>query len=317
MRPFLFAAALAAAFGAAVVAASPRNARTQNLDPFVGFQSMLCADGICVIYYPRRLEPMAREVEGIIEVSARGIARELGLDTIRQMRVYIAPDNESFRYLHDYRLPDWGAAFSELNSQLLGINAALAARSPRPLKFVVCHELSHLLLAQRVEGVRVPRWFLEGLALLQSHEWDLSDTWELMNLSARKKLPDLDDLASVFPRQRDDATLAYGESYVAVDELFRGRPEALSTLTSFIRDRRDFDAAFETTFGRTPAQFGAVVSGIMYRKYKVPGTIVNAGPLWLAFALFFIAVYVAKLAQTRRKVEAWERRDHHPPTLLP
>lgn len=286
-------------------------------DPFVGYENMRCPDRSCIVYYPHRLEPMAREVEGIIEVSVPGMAREIGLDSIREMRVYLAPDDKSFRYLHDNRLPQWGAAFSELGSQVLGINATLVLRSPRPLSLVVRHELSHLLLAQRVGGVRIPTWFLEGLAMRQAHEWDLSDGWELMNLAARKKLPDLEDLAGAFPRPRDDATLAYGESYVAVEELFRERPDALATLTAFIRDRRDFASAFATTFGRTPSEFSAALSGIMYRKYKLPGTIVNVAPFWAAFALFFVAVYIAKRAQSKRKVEIWERRDgRRPPTLF-
>lgn len=308
------AAALLTVLAAALLLGS---AQAPGLDPFVGYESMPCPDSICVVYYPHRLEPMAREVEGIIEISAPRIARELGLDTIRAMRVYIAADNPSFSYLHGNRLPDWGAAFSELGSQMLGINATLVLRSPRPLTYVVCHELSHLLLAQRVAGVPVPRWFLEGLALKQAQEWDFSDTWELMNLAARKKIPVLDDLARSFPWQRDEATLAYGESYVAVEELFRERPGTLATMTAFVRDRRDFGSAFETTFGRTPSEFSAVVSGIMYRKYKVPGAIVNTAPFWVAFALLFIGVYLAKLAQTRRKIEMWERRDgRRPPTLF-
>jgi hypothetical protein len=307
-------AALFAGLSAALLMGS---APARSPGPFAEYESLRCPDSMCIVYYPHRLEPMAREVEGIIEISAPKIARELGLDTIREIRVILAPDNQSFRYLHENKLPEWGAAFSELNSQLLGINAPFALRSPRPLTFVVSHELSHLLLSQRVGGVRMPTWFLEGLALRQAREWDLSDTWELMNLAARMKLPDLEDLAGPFPPLRDEATLAYGESYVAVEELFRERPGGLATLTAFIRDRRDFANAFETTFGRTPSEFSAQVSGIMYRKYKLPGTFVNAAPLWLAFALFFVAVYFAKMAQSRRKIEIWERRDgRRPPTLF-
>jgi hypothetical protein len=297
-------AVLLLATGAFLTATPSRSA-----DPFVGYGSLRSPDGSFVLFYPQRLEPMAKEIEGNLESSAPVIARELGLDRIRTIRVYIAPDDDSFKYLHEGRIPDWGAAFSDLNSQVLGIHATLVMRSPRPLGIVVRHELSHLLLAQRVEGVHVPTWFMEGLAMRQAGEWDLSESWTFMNLAARRRLPYLPDLDGAFPNPRDEAALAYGMSFVAVDELFRERPDALSTLTSFIRDRGDFESAFATTFGRSTAEFAAALAVTVYQKYRLPGTIVNAAPYWVLFALLFVAVYVIKRVRTRRKVEEWERRE--------
>jgi hypothetical protein len=286
-------------------------------DPFVGSASLRTPDGSFVIYYPQRLEPMAREIERDIEASAPGMARDLGLDSIRTIRVYIAPDDDSFAYLHRRRLPEWGAAFSDLDSQVLGIHAMLVVRTPRPLGVVVRHELSHLLLSQRVEGVRVPTWFMEGLAMRQSGEWDFSESWTFMSLAARRKMPYLLDLGGAFPGPREDAALAYGMSYVAVDELFRERPDALATLTAFMRDRRDFDGAFATTFGRTPAEFAAAVAVTVYKKYRLPGTIMNAAPYWAVFALLFVVIYVIKQSRARRKVAAWERSEaRRHPTLF-
>jgi hypothetical protein len=286
-------------------------------DPFLGYDSLRSPDSSFVVYYPQRLEPMAKEIERNLEESAPGVAGQLGLERMRPIRVYLAPDDDSFKYLHEWKLPDWGAAFSDLNSQVLGINTTLVLRDPRPLAIVVRHELSHLFLAQRLGGVHVPAWFMEGLAMRQAEEWDLSKSWQLMSLAARRKLPYLQDLDGAFPRLPEDATLAYGMSFVAVDELFRERPDVLVTFTAFIRDRRDFESAFATTFGRSTSEFAAAVAVTVYKKYRLPGTIINAAPYWVAFALLFVAVYVIKRVRSKRKVEEWERlEERRRPTLF-
>ena len=308
----ILAVSSAALFCVAAAAARPAAsapAHERGRDPFLGYGSIGSADSSFVIYYPERLEPMAREIGRDIMESMSAVAAELGLDRVSLIRVYLAPDNESFKYLHNWSLPEWGGAFSDLGSQVLGINTTLVLRDPRPLDIVVRHELSHLLLAQRLGGIRAPTWFMEGLAMRQAGEWDFQKSWELMSLAARRKVPSLLDLEGPFPRPRDEAALAYGVSYVAVDELFRERPDALATFTAFVRDRRDFESAFETTFGRSTAGFAAATAQAVGKRYKLPGTIVNAAPYWVSLALLFVAVYVAKRVRTRRKVEEWERRE--------
>jgi len=249
---------------------------------------------------------MAEEVEKLLEESAAEMAGRLGLEKIATIRVYLASGEEMYRILHEGKIPDWGAAFSELASQTLGINVDLVLRSPRPLTIVVRHELSHLLLAQRVGNAPVPTWFMEGLAMIEAHEWTFSDEWHFMTMIGRRNLPYLEQLNGPFPGPADEASLYYGLSYVAVEELLRDRPDALMTLTAFLRDTGDFNGAFMSTFGQTPYDFGSRLYVATYKKYKTPGVILNAAPYWLGFALLFVAVYAVKRVRTRRTLERWE-----------
>lgn len=274
-----------------------------------GYRVHRSPSGAFIVQYPPSLEPMDREIEGLLEDSVPAIAAEIGLETIAPIRVYLAPDDRSYAALHQGRIPEWGIAFSDVADQVLGFDAPRIGSGPRPLRAVARHELSHLLLAQRVGAVRVPTWFMEGLAVRQSEEWGLADEWNLTLLAGRARLPYLEELAGPFPRESERAALAYGLSYKAVTELLRGRPDAIMTLTAFMRDRGDFEDAFVSTFGVTPYEYASRFYVLAHRRYRTPGAVINAGPYWLGLALVFVAVYAAKRARMRRKLREMEERE--------
>lgn len=278
-------------------------------DALKGYQVLTSESGSFIIFYPPHLVRMANDIDRLLEESAGGIARDLGLEAIGTIKVILASDAKTYRLLHRGAIPEWGIAFSDLDARVLGIDVDLVVRNPRPFSTVIRHELSHLLLAQRVGGAAVPAWFMEGLAVMQAGGWDFSDEWRLMTLVGRRDLPYLEALKGPFPRAADEAALCYGVSYLAVKELFRANPGALLTLTAFIRDSGDFEGSFVSTFGRSTYDFGGKLYVEIDRRYKTAGTILDASPYWLGAALLFVTVYLVKRARGRRKLERWEEEE--------
>jgi len=278
-------------------------------DGLENYRSKRSASGPFVILYHPRIENMAKEVETLLAASAGGIAGELGLETIDTIRVFLVPEEEDYRRLHRLILPEWGVAFSETRQQILGVNTAAVLRSPRPLRVVIRHELSHLLLAQRVGSVRVPLWFMEGLAMLQANEWGFKERWKLAAAVWSDRAPDLGDLVRSFPTRVDDAGIAYSVSFIAVGELLHDRPEDLITLTAFIRDLGDFEEAFEKTFGESTESFAARVHTLLTKKYRTAGGLIRTTPYWLILALLVITVYFVKRFRNARKLKEWERSE--------
>ena len=287
-----------------VFAAAPLPAAGENVP--LGYQILKAGSGSFIIFYPPQFAKMARETGALLDESSGKISRELGLESIDPIRVIIASDMKAFELLHGGAIPEWGIAFADVDSRVLGINVDLVVRNPGDFPAVLRHELSHLLLAQRVGGVPVPTWFMEGLALMQAGEWDFSDEWAFMTSAGRKDIPYLEELRGPFPRSANRAALAYGMSYFAVRKLIGERPGSLVTLTAFIRDSGDFESGFESTFGQTAYDFAGKLYVEIDRRYKAAGTILNAAPYWTAAALVFVAVYLVKRARSRRKLERWE-----------
>jgi hypothetical protein len=293
----------------ALFAGAPVRGADPALEIPGGYQVLRSAEGSFVICYPPRLARMAREIDRLLESSSGPIAAELGLEHIAPITVVLASDERTYELLHGGAIPEWGIAFSDVRDQVLGIDVDAVLRDPHPLAGVVRHELSHLLLEQRVGGAVMPTWFMEGLAMRQAGEWDLSDEWRLMTLAARRDVPYLEELRGPFSRSADRAALSYGISYLAVDELLRDRPGALMTLTAFTRDTGDFERAFSSTFGMSTYDFAGKLYVEIDRRYRVPGAILGAAPYWLAATLLFVAVYAIKRLRTRRKLERWEAEE--------
>ena len=304
LAAFTAASAVAASVAAASVAAGPEPGELIE-----GYRIRRSADRTFIMQHPPRLEPMAREIEALLERSAADIAGELGLETIAPIRVYLTDDAQTYRNLHGGRIPEWGAAFSAVGAQVLGIHAARVSAGPRGMRAVVRHELSHLLFAQRVGGTPAPTWFMEGLAMIQAGEWRFADEWNFMLLAGRGKLPYLEEIAGPFPRRSEDAALAYGLSYRAVSALRADVPDFLPTLTAFMRDRGDFEDAFLMTFGMTPYDFASRQYVSVHERYRTPGVILNAAPYWFAAAVLLVAAYVTRRARMRRRLREMEERE--------
>lgn len=293
--------AMIAAFLAPILFGSARGAdRTDTLQvPGAPF----------VIIFPPRLEAMADRVARIIDRSYGEISREIGLEELDTVTVYIAGDRETYRRYHEGLVPEWGVAYSRWNGREIGIDAASVLSRPRPLDVVVRHELSHIALAERTGGAPCPHWFVEGLAMLQSKEWTFEDHWGLVRSVGRRSLPSLDELRGPFPRNAADATLAYRVSYYAVEELVRDRPGDLVTLTAYIRDLGSFDGPFTLTFGESPGEYAARLHVLMLERYETAALLIRSIPYWGVISLLFIVAYAIKRVRTGRRAREWERAE--------
>lgn len=262
-----------------------------------------------VIYHTDRYVRLAGEIEKLACRSIDAIAAGTGLGLIDSFSIFIAPGRESFDYLHGLLLPEWGEAFSDAGRMMIGINAQGVLRSPRPLDVVVRHEISHIFLSQRIEGARCPTWFVEGVAMRQSREWTLADSWNLAGSVWNGRVPDLEDLSGPFPKPADQASIAYRVSYCAVDELLGERPEDLITLTAFVRDLRDFDRAFILTFGESTGEYATRFHLSLEKKYRTAGFFVHSSPFWLFVVFLFLTAYLVKRIRNYRKVREWEAKE--------
>lgn len=275
-----------------------------------GYEVSRVAGGDFAIHYPPNLEPMAREVEAIIVQSAGDIALEIGLDRIAPIEVYLAGDERTYRKLHEGSIPEWSAAFSDVQDRVLGILAPFATSERRPLRNIVRHELSHLLLAQRIGAVHVPTWFAEGLAMMQAQEWSFVDDWNFMILAGRNRIPYLEELEYAFPRSAEDAALAYALSYLAMRTMFSENPELLSTFMSFLRDTGDFEDAFNAVFGTTPYNFASSFYVSIEKKYKLPGAVLDASPYWFVASSLVVIAFVARRIRIKSRLREMQEREN-------
>ena len=270
------------------------------------YGTLLSGDGPFIIHYEPRFERMAHKVDKLLTGSWKELAREVGLERVDTVNVYITGDEDVYRSLHGGFIPEWGAAYCNSGRREIGLNADVVLKSPRPIRIVIKHELSHILLADRVAGAGVPRWFAEGLAMRQAGEWTFGHQWGLVTAIWAKRLPYIEDFDGPLPRGAPEAHLAYGISYCAVEELLRERPEDLITLTAYVRDLEDFDRAFTLTFGESPGEFSTRLHTQLLNRYGTTAVLLRSVPYWGVMTLLFLVVFLIKMYRGRRKLREWE-----------
>ncbi|HVR60827.1 MAG TPA: tetratricopeptide repeat protein [Polyangia bacterium] len=128
----------------------------------------------------------------------------------------------------------------------------ITSQSPTNAAFnwgmVLAHELAHVF-AIELSRSRVPRWFTEGLAELETMrarpDWSRHDDVAIWGRLRTGRLPTLVNLSSAFTRAQsaDDATAAYAHAAVALDFLDRrfGFARIRAALVQYGRGARGAD----------------------------------------------------------------------------
>lgn len=267
------------------------------------------------IRYARRYGRVAERVSDICREEIPRIAAELGLRKMAPIEIVVTPDARSYEASLQHEMPSWGIAFAILDQQRILVDVNRATRAYNSLDEVVPHELSHLLLDQRVPDVRFPIWFLEGLAQWQAREWSLVDSWQLMN-TVWHGAPRLSAITWFYPAGEAQAQAAYRMSYAAFTELFNEVGfDKLPAFLTVVRGKRDFDAAFRSFWGFSVEEYDSYLRNDLEKRYHSNLLLFQDEPLFGFVAVLFLIVILRYYFRSRRRyreMEEQERRDQQP-----
>lgn len=267
--------------------------------------TMRMSDQPVAVHYQDSNERVASRVLSICKNEIARVAAEIGLDTIEPIVIQVTDDIRPYRQALKGRLPTWGVAFALIQEQVIVVDVPRATRAMNSLDTVIPHELSHLLVAQRIARNPIPVWFAEGLAQWQAREWSFIDGWQLMNSIWSQDTPRLRDLLDGYPRSESRAQTAYRVSYAAFTDLFEGRTDELPL---FLADVRDLG------FGEAILRFSgeemfAYMSGFqerIERKYHSRLMVFQSGPLFSIMSVLFILAGTLFLVRKRRRFKQME-----------
>jgi hypothetical protein len=231
-------------------------------------------------------------------------------DFPRDVSVYLAPDQESFRELVGGRVPEWSAgvaipALGRMVIPLYASGSALAGERARVLR----HEWAHLALHQYLADLRIPRWFDEGYAQWAAG-WDAAEGWRLRLLLAAGRAPPLDSLTLEWPRDAASAQVAYLLSTTAVQYLIESSGErGLALLLERWRAGGDFEAALRTTYGVAPSVFELHWREFVKRRYGWLVLLSNTLIIWLALGLLVILLGRLRWRRNRERLARLRARE--------
>jgi len=264
-------------------------------------------DGQVSVRYAPRNERVARRVLAICHKHLPELSAQLQVKSHAPVRVKVVDDLRPYRHAFRGGLPVWGVAFTVLETGQVVVDVKRAIGAWNSLDRVLAHELSHVLIARRVGRIRMPIWFLEGLARWQSGEWGFVDSWQLMNAVSGGRAPRLWELEMVYPANAERARTAYRISYRAVQSLFHSRFDRLNAFLDEVIRQGSFRAAFPATIGETEAAWMESFHQDLERRYHSWLLVFQTGPLFGIISVLFLFAIIRYQIRKRRKLKELAR----------
>ncbi len=236
------------------------------------------------------------------------VIRDVGRDFPGPTEVRVTLDQTSFRAAlpKGASVPAWAVGVAFPDRDLVVLRATPGDPEARA---TLRHELSHVAVGRLTHG-RVPRWFLEGLAMLRE-DTPWSDRGPNLAIAALLgKLYRFRDLSTGFPADENGAQLAYAESADFVSFLrARAGARALELLLRDVVAGQAFDAAVRTRLGQGLPALERQWRRSLARWELFAQLLTRSDLLFALLALLLIAVAVRLRTRKKRWIERQEAEE--------
>ena len=241
------------------------------------------------------------------------IRQQLGSDVLTGGQIHVVRDiNELLSQLAPgARAPRWAQAVA-LPSQRL-----IVLRVPDPgIVATLTHELSHLAVHEAAGGRHVPRWFLEGFAMLQAEEWGIERSVTIGQAALFDNTVAFDTLDREFPPHWLSAGLAYAQSFHFVRRLVdQYGVQPIHRWLALVAAGQEWHGAFREAFGTDPAtEFRAWRDSVRVWYAWIPA-VVSVTTFWGGLSILVIWAYRRVRRRSRRRLAAMAARERelYPP----
>jgi hypothetical protein len=209
------------------------------------------------------------------------------------------------------RVPTWIAGFARGEEGLVVLFPGRIPSYPySSLTELLRHEVAHVLIDRTSRGAPLPRWFHEGLAMTAEGNWRMADRSRLAMAMLRSKEPAVDELSNLFGGDEQRVAWAYAVSGAFVRDLLRRHGvESVGALLAATSKGTDFDRAFHSLLGTTPA---TALSTFWHRSalwYRWLPFLSSSTVLWMAVTLLALLAIRRRRARDRKIHEAWEAEE--------
>ncbi len=242
-------------------------------------------------------------------VRTRGQLQNLLGDSLNfTFDIYLVESAARFDSLVGGRFPEWGGAAAIPVWQRIVVKAPYRFPVNRPLGQLVAHEYAHLALSARVARQPIPRWFDEGVAQMVSMEWRWENTLRIGLATITGEFIPLRDIEGVNRFTSGQAQLAYAESYLAVQYLYREYGHAaVGTFLDSLAVAASVDHALLSATGSNYADFEQEFRIYLQERFNLITVLANMTYLWIGLAIVVIIGAVLRLRKRRDYFRKWEK----------
>ena len=186
----------------------------------------------------------------------------------------------------------------------------LASQRMGQLRETMKHEMVHVLLHRATEGIRVPRWFDEGLAMWLSGEWRIGQSLDMVYAVLTDTVIPLSEVDYMLDFRSYKARRAYLESFLAITYLMKlGGPVASADVLEKLRRGSTFDQALLEVLGYTEKGFERKWEEYVRDRFSLLSLLIDSSSLWIAMCMLFLLAYGFKKMRARRILKTWEQEE--------
>jgi len=266
-----------------------------------------------IIHYPRPLKGFARSMAGIVEVAFVAICNQMAVKPFRSNTIYICDSDRDFEQFHPSVGESWVLGFAvPMKRKIVVRSPSLAKTSREQFIKTLKHEVSHLVLHHAVgkNYKLLPRWFDEGMAMLNAGQWEWLDSWALFRMVIFSEPIPFSALHDAFPTGATGARLAYAQSYnfclFLQTTLKRRRFEAL---IAGMREGVPLEAQLTRLFGVPFARIQKAWYEKVRDKYGVYPFLTSAGIFWFLVTLLMLIAYIRKRRAAKERLAEMQAED--------
>lgn len=213
---------------------------------------------------------LRRYIPAVAKDAYATFTREYGFEPEGPIYVEIYADRPSFgiRVSGYPRIALHGVCFGKTLATISPVS------EPFNVSMTLWHEIAHVFHIQSTKG-RVPRWFAEGMAELETHkrrpEWRREQSRAVHRALREGRIPHVNDLSRAFTRIDgiEDITMAYAamNELVAMIEDERGYPVLIQMLALWRKGHSDSEV-FELALGVPADEVQARFTSYLDKKLK-------------------------------------------------
>lgn len=267
----------------------------------------LASGGITIQYIPAD-SSYAREAMSVLSSALEEITFDLQMNESETLSVVIVPNRKEFGKYIQGKLPKWTGAFAIPGYKKMVVKSPRWDRENNDFHANLIHELTHLLVHERISNKPIPRWIDEGLAIFYSREQRWKTSTALSKAIATHSLIPLSDIDYVLRFHQIKAELAYQESYSAVRYLLATYDiDAIQIILQGIRENRELDKSFVMATGSTFREFEQEWIQYIKKNYKWYWLSDLDNFIWIFILLLVILAVFIKRIRNRRTIDEWDR----------
>jgi Peptidase MA superfamily len=261
-----------------------------------------------MIYYPPDEHGAGEALAKVAEPIRKKTVKVIGYDFKHKTRVYLAPDRETYESIQPRaKVPEWSVGVAFENENLIVQYTPRGARKEGfnyDLVKVFHHELCHIVLGLALRDQKIPRWLDEGFAKYLAHEWSSGDTFRMTVAVVFGRLIPLNELMNAFPKDENQARIAYLESKSFVS--FLARIKVLPRIIRGMRSGLTAEAAVARSTGYSMSVLEERWLKYLKRRHTWIYLAMRTEVIWSSMAILFLIAYWRVRIRMKRKLRRME-----------